>query len=79
MLINSLENTIVDVNGFKMEVYGYNEYISEQLRLFGAYEKEYIKLLTTKISPGDLVIDIGANIGLHTLHYSRAVGPTARL
>ena len=31
------------------------------------------------VSPGSLVLDIGANIGAHTLHLSKLVGPSGRV
>ena len=37
------------------------------------------RLLSRITRPGDVVFDIGANIGLHTLLLSRLVGPTGRV
>lgn len=79
-MVSKIKNTdLVSVNGFKVAVHPYKEYISEQLRQYGGYEQEYLVLLTSQITPGSTVIDIGANIGLHTLHFSRAVGPKGKV
>lgn len=58
-----------------MLVHSHKEYISDKLRKEGGYERKYIELILSHIKSGDTVLDIGANIGLHTLHYSTAVGP----
>jgi FkbM family methyltransferase len=42
----------------------------------GGYEEKEIASLCALIRPGDVVLDIGANIGLYTLPMSRAVGAT---
>ena len=71
-------NTL-SINGFNIAVHPYKEYISEQLRLYGGYEKEYLSVLISQIIPGSTVFDIGANIGIHTLHFSKAVGQQGRV
>ena len=37
------------------------------------------RFMAVSIPPGGVVVDVGANIGLHTLHFARAVGPTGRV
>lgn len=53
--------------------------LAKKLVLFGGYERHEIALLTSFVKPGDAVLDVGANIGIYTLHLSRAVGPTGRV
>lgn len=43
------------------------------------YEEDYEAGLSTCIRPGDTVWDIGANVGLYTLQFSRQVGPGGRV
>jgi len=43
--------------------------------LFGMFERETVLTCRRLIRPGDVVLDIGANIGAHTLHLARCVGP----
>ena len=49
--------------------------ITKKLILYGEYERQEIEQLCSFIRPGDCVLDVGANIGLYTLAFSRAVGP----
>jgi FkbM family methyltransferase len=46
---------------------------------FGVWEPAVTALYRAALRPGDVVIDIGANVGLHTLLASRLVGPTGRV
>ncbi len=66
----------VKVGEFKVRVHRVGEWIARQLITTGSYEREEIAALCALVRPGDTVLDVGANIGLHTLHLSRAVGPT---
>jgi FkbM family methyltransferase len=43
------------------------------------YERQTKAALRKLVSPGTLVLDIGANIGAHTLHLAQLVGPTGRV
>jgi FkbM family methyltransferase len=40
----------------------------------GDYEPSFRKLLEDSLQPGQVAIDVGANVGIHTLTMSRAVG-----
>jgi FkbM family methyltransferase len=51
----------------------------DELVFTGAYEPALFRLLSHVLSPGDLFIDGGANIGLHTLAAAFAVGPTGQV
>src|SRR5262249_45761818 len=44
-----------------------------------AYEQTLAAMLTQHLGPGLTVIDIGAHVGLHTLMFSRRVGPSGRV
>jgi len=56
-----------------------NEGIDLSIYLLGAYEPRPIRKYESIIHPGDVVFDIGANIGAHTLHFARLVGPAGRV
>jgi hypothetical protein len=45
----------------------------------GLYERAEIAVLRAILSPGDTVVDIGANVGYLTMVAARAVGPTGRI
>jgi len=49
------------------------------LREHGCYEPYETGLLLALIGPGSVVLDIGANIGYHTVQFARAVGPSGRV
>lgn len=51
-----------------------NEGIDFAIWLLGAFEYSTVRTCQRLIAPGDVVVDIGANIGAHTLHLARAVG-----
>jgi FkbM family methyltransferase len=56
-----------------------NEGIDLSIYLLGAFEPRVLRAYTPLIAPGATVLDIGANIGAHTLHFSRLAGPTGRV
>jgi FkbM family methyltransferase len=43
---------------------------------YSGSEREHQRVFKSLVNTGDLVIDVGANWGLHTLYLSRLVGPT---
>lgn len=47
--------------------------------IFGCFEKETTNALSRIIKKGDIVIDIGANIGAHTLHMAKSVGEKGKV
>jgi len=47
--------------------------------IFGCFEKETTNALSRMIKKGDVVIDIGANIGAHTLHMAKSVGDKGKV
>lgn len=48
--------------------------ISESLRWYGEWAGREIEFLRHTISQGNVVVDVGAFIGTHTLAFSRLVG-----
>eukprot|EP00968_Pinguiococcus_pyrenoidosus_P019503 scaffold2120_cov259-Pinguiococcus_pyrenoidosus.AAC.9 len=51
-------------------------YISRNLLWIGEFEVETQTLLQNFVQKGDLVIDVGANIGIHSVGFSKMVGET---
>ena len=46
---------------------------------YGTYEKLEAKIMEEKIKVGNITVDVGAYIGLHTLNMARIVGNTGRV
>ena len=55
------------------------EGIDFSIYLLGAFERSTVATLKKLVKPGDVVFDIGANIGSHTLGLARSVGPHGRV
>lgn len=53
-----------------------NGYIDEKIFDKGYFEEEMLDAFLSYLRPGMTFVDIGANIGQHTLFVSRVVGPT---
>jgi FkbM family methyltransferase len=51
------------------------EGIDFAIYLLGAFERSSIRAYTRLIKPGAVVVDVGANIGAHTLPFAQLVGP----
>lgn len=49
------------------------------IRSQGVWEADLMKLMTRTLRPGDVVVDVGANVGFHTVLASRLVGATGRV
>lgn len=45
----------------------------------GCHEPEIVNLIRHRVRPGDVCLDIGANVGSHALVMARAVGPGGRV
>lgn len=52
---------------------------SLKLSTHGAYEKAELSAMRANLRPGDTALDVGANIGYHTLEMARQVGSTGRV
>jgi FkbM family methyltransferase len=56
-----------------------NEGIDFAIYLMGAFEPETVRAYGQIVRPGMTVLDIGANVGAHTLHLARLVGDAGRV
>lgn len=51
-----------------------DQVIGRSLQLYGEWAEEEIYLLSKVVRSGDVVLDIGANVGTHSVAFSRMVG-----
>ena len=70
--------TITTVDGHTMRVNPYDMYISRDLANRGQWEPHIRNVLKERCKEGMNFMDIGANIGAHTLYMSKLVGPSGR-
>ncbi|WP_162302429.1 FkbM family methyltransferase [Tabrizicola thermarum] len=53
--------------------------ISRSLRVYGEFAGDEVDSILSFVRPGDHVLDLGANIGFHTLALARTVGPSGQV
>ena len=53
--------------------------IQRMILHFGVWEPDVSRVIEQSLAPGDVFVDIGANIGYDTLLASSCVGPTGRV
>ncbi len=69
---------VVDRRGIKWRL-DLKEGIDLSIYLLGAFEWMTLLAYRRLIRPDDVVLDIGANLGAHTLHLARCVGPGGKV
>lgn len=74
-----LPNQVVVSRGRVKWALDLHEAIDFTIYLFGMFERQTVRVCQRLVKPGDVVLDIGANIGAHTLHLARSVGPRGRV
>ncbi len=63
--------------GFRICV-NYTDFVEREIAL-GTFEKEYVDLFYSTINSGDIVLDIGANVGYFTLIAAKKVGSEGKV
>lgn len=56
-----------------------NEYIGRRILTTGSFETDALSFLKSVVRAGDTCIDVGANIGIYSLAFSRLVGPSGKV
>jgi FkbM family methyltransferase len=51
-------------------------YVGRSLQAYGEYNQIKLDLLLNLVGPGDVVVDVGAHVGAHTVALAQAVGKT---
>ena len=57
----------------------HDRFIGRALDLYGEWCEAEIRALAPLLEPGATVIDVGANIGTHTVAFAKMVGPTGQV
>ena len=57
----------------------HDQHIGRSLDLYGEWAESELELLGLFIKPGDLVVDVGANIGTHTVFFAQRAGATGQV
>jgi len=52
-----------------------DDYIGRALDLYGEFSENELEAFSQLVHPGDVVLDVGANIGTHAVWFAQAVGP----
>jgi FkbM family methyltransferase len=77
-VIGKSDRLIVERHGIGWDL-DLREGIDFSIYLLGAFEPGTQATLKKLVKPGDVVFDIGANIGAHTLGIAQSVGPRGRV
>jgi FkbM family methyltransferase len=72
------QTTVLTAHGFRFTC-DLADWIGQYVFVTGNYEEPTAALMRHLVNPGDVVVDVGANIGFFTLLLSRLVGPDGRV
>jgi FkbM family methyltransferase len=56
-----------------------DSYVGQSLDLYGEWSEGEMDLLGQVVRPGMVVLDVGANIGVHTVFLAKVTGPAGRV
>ena len=72
-----LENANLRLKACKhgvMMFYANDQYIGRSLDIYGEFSELEVQLFQQLVRPGMTIVDVGANIGAHTIFFAKAVG-----
>src|SRR5690554_3739417 len=68
----------VNYNGLRLHL-KIDDWIQEKIFFLGAYEAAELNVLNLMLKPGDFFLDLGANIGLFSMHAAQIVGKKGKV
>ncbi len=78
----SIEHDLVQTALCRHGVFAFwphDEFIGRSLEYYGEYSEQEVDLFTKLLRPGHVVIEVGSNIGAHTVPIARLVGDAGRV
>lgn len=66
-------------SGLRIHVRNPTDFLQMQVYYTGTFEEHCLQHMRRLAKPGDTVLDVGANIGVHTLEAARIVGPAGKV
>ncbi|HEY1798499.1 MAG TPA: FkbM family methyltransferase [Stellaceae bacterium] len=70
---------IKDCRHGRMMFLPHDQYVGRALDLYGEYGEIEARTLAQLVKPGQTVVEVGANMGAHTVHLGRLVGPSGQV
>src|SRR5687767_13336929 len=67
-------NRIKDCRHGRMIYNTNDQYVGRSLEIYGEYSEGEVALFAQIVKTGDIVVEVGANIGAHTVWFANAVG-----
>lgn len=74
-LINGVHTRVRETRHGFMLYNIHDAYVGRSLELYGEFSFGEIELFEQLLKPGMTIIDVGANIGAHTLYFAEVAGP----
>lgn len=56
-----------------------DKFVGTSLSLYREFSELEVRLFRSLVRPGDVVVEVGASMGVHTVFFGRAVGPAGRV
>jgi FkbM family methyltransferase len=78
-MMRTYDATVRDSAGSTYVVPSLREPVAFHLFFDGVYERETLRFLFSRLGPGSIFVDVGANIGAMTVPVARQVGPNGRV
>ncbi|PRH86338.1 hypothetical protein C5L14_19105 [Labrys okinawensis] len=73
------QSTRVDLGGISVVVDPNEPEFGRHIAKYRNWEPHIVEILSQNLSPGDVYVDIGANVGVMSFHAARIVGPAGRI